>query len=72
MSFIDDYSRKAWVYFLKNKSQAFAKFKIWKAEVENQTGRKIKCLRTDNGTEYRDTITETLHSTENSLTKWGG
>uniref|UniRef100_A0A2N9HJ76 Integrase catalytic domain-containing protein n=1 Tax=Fagus sylvatica TaxID=28930 RepID=A0A2N9HJ76_FAGSY len=38
----------------KNKSEAFAKFKIWKAEVENQTGRKIKCLRTDNGTEYRD------------------
>jgi hypothetical protein len=28
MSFIDDYSRKAWVYFLKNKSKAFAKFKI--------------------------------------------
>uniref|UniRef100_A0A2N9J916 CCHC-type domain-containing protein n=1 Tax=Fagus sylvatica TaxID=28930 RepID=A0A2N9J916_FAGSY len=54
MSFIDDYSRKAWVYFLKNKSEAFAKFKIWKAEVENHTGRKIKCLRTDNGTEYRD------------------
>jgi transposase InsO family protein len=54
MSFIDDYSRKAWVYFLKKKSEAFAKFKIWKAEVENQTGRKIKCLRTDNGTEYRD------------------
>uniref|UniRef100_A0A2N9IUP8 CCHC-type domain-containing protein n=1 Tax=Fagus sylvatica TaxID=28930 RepID=A0A2N9IUP8_FAGSY len=23
-------------------------------EVENQTGRKIKCLRTDNGTEYKD------------------
>uniref|UniRef100_A0A2N9EUJ4 CCHC-type domain-containing protein n=1 Tax=Fagus sylvatica TaxID=28930 RepID=A0A2N9EUJ4_FAGSY len=54
MSFTDDYSRKAWVYFLKNKSEAFAKFKIWKAEVENQTGRKIKCLRIDNGTEYRD------------------
>uniref|UniRef100_A0A2N9G1G5 CCHC-type domain-containing protein n=1 Tax=Fagus sylvatica TaxID=28930 RepID=A0A2N9G1G5_FAGSY len=54
MSFINDYSRKAWVYFLKNKSEAFAKFKIWKAEVENQTRRKIKCLRTDNGTEYRD------------------
>uniref|UniRef100_A0A2N9HW07 CCHC-type domain-containing protein n=1 Tax=Fagus sylvatica TaxID=28930 RepID=A0A2N9HW07_FAGSY len=27
MSFIDDYSRKAWIYFLKNKSEAFAKFK---------------------------------------------
>jgi transposase InsO family protein len=30
----------------------FAKFKLWKAEVKNQTGRKAKCLRTDNGTEY--------------------
>ena len=39
---------------MKNKSEAFAKFKKWKAEVENQTGRKIKCLRSDNGTEYKD------------------
>jgi hypothetical protein len=54
MSFIDDYSRKAWVYFLKNKFEAFAKFKIWKGEVENLTGRKIKCLRTDNDIEYKD------------------
>jgi hypothetical protein len=34
MSFIDDYSRKVWVYFLKNKSDAFATFKKWKAEVK--------------------------------------
>ena len=40
--------------FLNNKSKAFAKFKKWKVEVENQTGRKIKCLRSDNGTEYKD------------------
>jgi len=33
-----------------HKSETFAKFKLWKAEVENQTGRKIKCLRLDNGT----------------------
>uniref|UniRef100_A0A2N9HUM1 Integrase catalytic domain-containing protein n=1 Tax=Fagus sylvatica TaxID=28930 RepID=A0A2N9HUM1_FAGSY len=54
MSFIDDYSRKVWVYFLKNKFDAFATFKKWKAKVENHTGRKLNCLRTDNGTEYRD------------------
>ena len=54
MSFIYDYSRKVWVYFLKNKSEAFAKFKKWKIEVENQTRRKIKCLRSDNGTKYKD------------------
>ncbi|KAL6316840.1 hypothetical protein AAG906_022510 [Vitis piasezkii] len=34
--------------------EMFAKFKLWKAKVENQTGRKIKCLRSDNGTEYTD------------------
>ncbi|KAK8570961.1 hypothetical protein V6N13_094058 [Hibiscus sabdariffa] len=42
------------MYFLKHKSEVFAKFKLWKAEVENQTGRKIKYLRSDNGIEYTD------------------
>ncbi|KAE8685445.1 hypothetical protein F3Y22_tig00111098pilonHSYRG00167 [Hibiscus syriacus] len=54
VTFIDDFSRKVWVYFLKQKYEVFEKFKLWKAEVENQTGRKIKCLRSDNGTEYTD------------------
>ncbi|KAE8731263.1 hypothetical protein F3Y22_tig00002840pilonHSYRG00865 [Hibiscus syriacus] len=54
VTFIDDFSRKVWVYFLKQKSEVFEKFKLWKAEVENQTGRKIKCLRSENGTEYID------------------
>ena len=38
--------------FLKHKSDVFTTFKKWKAEVENQTGLKIKCLRSDNGGEY--------------------
>ena len=28
--------------------------KLWKAEVENWIGRKIKCLRLDNSTKYMD------------------
>ncbi len=52
--FIDNYCKKVLVYFLKNKYDTFAKFKIWKVEVENQTKRKLKCLKTSNGTEYRD------------------
>jgi hypothetical protein len=40
------------VYFIWHKSETFAKFKLWKAEVENQTRKKAKCLRTDNNTEY--------------------
>jgi hypothetical protein len=35
-----------------HKLEMFAKFKLWKVEVENQTRKKVKCLRTDNGTKY--------------------
>ena len=52
LTFIDDYSRKVWVYFLKRKSEVFETFKKWKILIENQTGKKIKRLRTDNGLEY--------------------
>ncbi|KAJ4967885.1 hypothetical protein NE237_014586 [Protea cynaroides] len=52
LTFIDDYSRKVWVHFLKRKSDVFKNFKNWKILVENQTGKKIKRLRTDNGLEF--------------------
>jgi transposase InsO family protein len=50
--FIDDYSRKTWVYFLKSKDEVFGKFKEFKALIENLSKRKIKILRSDNGGEY--------------------
>ena len=34
-SFIDDYSRKNWIYFLKKKNKVFERFKEFKALVEN-------------------------------------
>ena len=52
ISFIDDYSRKVWIYFLRKKDEAFEKFVDWKRMAENQSDRKIKKLRTDNGLEY--------------------
>ena len=39
---------------MKHKSNVFGIFKKWKAQVENQTSRKIKNIRTDNGLDYRD------------------
>jgi len=51
-TFIDDFSRKVWVYFLKNKNDVFSNFKKWNALIENQTNKKIKRLRTDNGLEF--------------------
>ena len=39
---------------MKHKSNVFGIFKKQKAQVKNQTGRKIKYLKTDNELEYRD------------------
>jgi len=54
VSFIDDYSRRLWVYPIKRKSDVFPVFKEFKARVELETGKRIKCLRTGNGGEYVD------------------
>ncbi|GJV08629.1 retrovirus-related pol polyprotein from transposon TNT 1-94 [Tanacetum coccineum] len=40
------------VHFLRHKNEAFIKFKEWKQLVENQTGRKLKKLQTDNSLEF--------------------
>ena len=50
--FIDDFSRMTWVYFLKEKSEVFGVFKKFKALAENQSGKRIKVLRSDRGKEY--------------------
>lgn len=52
LTFIDDYSRKTWVYLLKQKSETFAVFKRFKALVEKEIGKYIKVLRSDRGGEY--------------------
>jgi hypothetical protein len=52
VSFIDDFSRNTWIYFLRKKSEAFDRFKEFKAHVENQTEKRIKVPRTDNGREF--------------------
>ena len=52
VSFIDDFSRKTWIYFLKGKNEVFDKFKEFKALVENLSEKKIKIFRSDNGGEF--------------------
>jgi transposase InsO family protein len=52
VSFIDDFSRNTWIYFLKKKYEVFDRFKEFKALVENQTEKRIKVLRIDNGREF--------------------
>ncbi|KAG8503399.1 hypothetical protein CXB51_001318 [Gossypium anomalum] len=52
LTFIDDFSRKVWAFFLKQKSDVFSAFKSWKIMIEKQMGKQIKYLHTDNGLEF--------------------
>ena len=40
------------MYLIKTKDEAFDKFKLYKAEVENQKDKRIKMIRSDRGGEY--------------------
>jgi transposase InsO family protein len=52
VSFIDDFSRRCWVYPIRRKVDMLAIFKTFKVRVELESEKKIKCLSTDNGGEY--------------------
>ncbi|BBH01653.1 hypothetical protein Prudu_011986, partial [Prunus dulcis] len=55
MLIIDDFTRMIWVYFLRNKSEAFYCFKKFKSMTELQTGHKVQCIRSDRGGEFLST-----------------
>ena len=50
--FTDDHSRYGYVYLMQHKSEAFEKFKEFRAEVEKQLDTHIKAIRLDRGGEY--------------------
>jgi transposase InsO family protein len=52
MLLIDDYSRMTWVAFLKDKYEAFDKFKAFKSLVENEIDLRIKCSRSNRGGKF--------------------
>jgi hypothetical protein len=52
VSFIDDFSRNTWIYFLRKKFEVFDSFKEFKALAENQIDKIIKVLGTTNGREF--------------------
>jgi hypothetical protein len=52
VSFIDEFLRNTWMYFLRKKSEVFDRFKEFKSLVENQTEKIIKVLRTYNAEDF--------------------
>jgi len=49
---IDDFTHMCWIGLLKHKDEAFDKFKVFKALVENGLDLKIKCDKYDRGREF--------------------
>ena len=52
MHSIDEFSRKMWIYFIKQKSEVFNIFKNFKLLSEKQSDKVIKVLKTYGGGEY--------------------
>ena len=55
---VDDYSRYTWVFFLADKSETQAIFKKFARRAQNEFDVKIKRVRSNNGTEFRNTNIE--------------
>ncbi|GJT01316.1 putative ribonuclease H-like domain-containing protein [Tanacetum coccineum] len=50
----DDYSRFCWVFFLEHKDETYSILKNFINLVENQLNKKVKAIRCDNGTEFKN------------------
>lgn len=64
VTFIDDFSKKIWIYFISHKSHVLAKFQQFINLIETSTGKRIQKLRTDNGGEYTSKAFHDLCSTK--------
>ena len=50
--FVDEFSRKCWIFFMQKKSETYSNFCEFKALVEKELGKQVKDLRSDNGGEF--------------------
>ncbi|GJW77511.1 putative ribonuclease H-like domain-containing protein [Tanacetum coccineum] len=52
----DDFSRFSWVFFLATKDETSRILKTFITEIENQLDHKVKVIRCDNGTEFKNSV----------------
>ena len=50
---VDDYTRYTWVFFLVDKSDVFATFKLFVKGIHNEFETTIKRVRSDNDSEFK-------------------
>ncbi|GJY02939.1 putative ribonuclease H-like domain-containing protein [Tanacetum coccineum] len=52
----NDFSRFSWVFFLATKDETSGILKTFITEIENQLDYKVKVIRSDNGTEFKNSV----------------
>ncbi|GJU88359.1 putative ribonuclease H-like domain-containing protein [Tanacetum coccineum] len=52
----DDFSRFSWVFFLATKDETSGILKTFITEIENQLDHKVKFIKCDNGTEFKNSV----------------
>ncbi|GJT96908.1 putative ribonuclease H-like domain-containing protein [Tanacetum coccineum] len=52
----DDYSRFTWVFFLASKDETSGILKSFITQIENLVDKKVKIIRCDNGTEFKNRV----------------
>jgi transposase InsO family protein len=52
---VDDYSHYSWVFFLESKDEVFEHFRSLALRLNNEHPNCLKAIRSDNGTEFRNT-----------------
>ncbi|GJV37021.1 putative ribonuclease H-like domain-containing protein [Tanacetum coccineum] len=52
----DDFSRFSWVFLLATKDETSGILKTFITEIENQLDHKVKVIRCDNGTEFKNSV----------------
>lgn len=63
ITFVDDFSRKLWVYPLHSKADDYGKIAKFRHTVETESGRSIRVFRSDNGTEFVNARVKALFAT---------
>nr|GFA44631.1 putative ribonuclease H-like domain-containing protein [Tanacetum cinerariifolium] len=72
----DDYSRFTWVFFLATKDETSPIFKTFITDLKNQLSLKVKVIRSDNGTEFKNSDLNQFYGlkgiqcTQNPSVKW--
>jgi len=66
----DDYSRYSWVSFLANKGETAGAFKNLILKIETISEKKVKTIRSDNGTEFKNHIFDSFYEKKGILRQY--